>query len=149
MLQPTTPHALPLARTARGKISAGYSHGTVSQVAPKTAVKMKTMAAAPAPKVEARAVLPAAAALSTSRVKTPRRIIAIPCATDPLFVNVSGWPMIKHEGSIPVESPSSSNAIQCKDTHERRNSVSNRVQTTQPADLGAGVPSQTENSRLK
>jgi hypothetical protein len=29
-LHPTTPKALPLARTSRGKISAGYSQGTVS-----------------------------------------------------------------------------------------------------------------------
>ena len=36
--QPTTPQALPLARTWRGKISAGYNHGTVSHVAPKIAV---------------------------------------------------------------------------------------------------------------
>ena len=49
MDQPTTPHALPLARTSRGKISAGYSQGTVSQVAPKVAVKMKIMATAPLP----------------------------------------------------------------------------------------------------
>lgn len=51
MGQPTTPHALPLARTSRGNISAGYSHGTVSQVAPKIAVNRNTknMAAAPGP----------------------------------------------------------------------------------------------------
>lgn len=44
---PTTPHALPLARTSNGKISAGYNHGTVSQVAPKVAVKRKIIATAP------------------------------------------------------------------------------------------------------
>lgn len=49
MLQPTTPHALPLARTCKGKISAGYSHGTVSQVAPNPAVKIKVNVAAAAP----------------------------------------------------------------------------------------------------
>lgn len=49
MLHPTTPHALPLARTCKGKISAGYSHGTVSQVAPNPAVKTKVKVAAAAP----------------------------------------------------------------------------------------------------
>ena len=51
MLHPTTPHALPLARISSGKISAGYSHGTVNHVAPKMAVKRKTkkVAAIPAP----------------------------------------------------------------------------------------------------
>lgn len=46
---PTTPQALPLARTCNGNISAGYSHGTVSHVAPKTDVNMKTNDAAAAP----------------------------------------------------------------------------------------------------
>ena len=45
--QPTTPQAFPFARTSRGKISAGYNHGTVSQVAPKVAVKRKIIATAP------------------------------------------------------------------------------------------------------
>ena len=45
--QPTTPQALPLARTSKGKISAGYNHGTVSHVAPNVAVKRKIMATAP------------------------------------------------------------------------------------------------------
>ena len=51
MLHPTTPHALPFARISSGKISAGYSHGTVNQVAPKMAVNRKTkkVAAIPAP----------------------------------------------------------------------------------------------------
>lgn len=49
MAQPTTPQALPFARTARGKISAGYNSGTVNHVAPKMAVKMKTMDAAAIP----------------------------------------------------------------------------------------------------
>jgi hypothetical protein len=84
MLQPTTPQAFPFARTASGKISAGYSQGTVNHVAPKTAVKMKTIDAAPAPKLAARAVSPAAEALRTSRVQTPRMIMAMPWATEPL-----------------------------------------------------------------
>lgn len=52
MLHPTTPHALPFARISNGKISAGYSHGTVSHVAPNIAVNRKTkkVAAIPAPK---------------------------------------------------------------------------------------------------
>ena len=51
MLHPTTPHALPLARISSGNISAGYSHGTVNQVAPKMAVNRNTkkVAAIPAP----------------------------------------------------------------------------------------------------
>lgn len=46
---PTTPQALPLALTCNGKISAGYSHGIVSQVAPNPMVKMKVKEAAAAP----------------------------------------------------------------------------------------------------
>ncbi len=42
ILHPTTPHAFPLARISSGKISAGYSHGTVNHVAPKMAVNRKT-----------------------------------------------------------------------------------------------------------
>jgi hypothetical protein len=49
ILHPTTPHAFPFARTASGNISAGYSHGTVSHVAPKIDVKINTMDAAAAP----------------------------------------------------------------------------------------------------
>lgn len=50
--QPTTPHALPRARTFNGKISAGYSHGTVNHVAPKMAVNKKTKKMAPPPTPE-------------------------------------------------------------------------------------------------
>ena len=42
------PLSLPVpARTSKGKISAGYNHGTVSHVAPNVAVKRKIMATAP------------------------------------------------------------------------------------------------------
>ena len=49
ILHPTTPHAFPLARTWSGKISAGYSHGIVSHVAPKAAVNTKVNEAEAAP----------------------------------------------------------------------------------------------------
>ena len=52
MDQPTTPQALPRARTSSGKISAGYSHGTVNHVAPKMAVKRNTKNMAPPPTPE-------------------------------------------------------------------------------------------------
>lgn len=83
ILQPTTPQALPRARTAKGKISAGYSQGTVSHVAPKTEVKIKTMEAAAAPYCDALAVSPASEALMPRREKPPARNMAMPCATDP------------------------------------------------------------------
>jgi hypothetical protein len=69
---------LPRARTASGKISAGYNHGTVSQVAPKVEVKMKIIEAAAAPYEEAELVLPAALASIARREKPPARNIAIP-----------------------------------------------------------------------
>jgi hypothetical protein len=83
ILQPTTPQAFPLALISRGKISAGYSHGTVSQVAPKTDVKTKTMEAAAAPYCDAFAVSPAAVASIPRREKPPARNMAIPCPTAP------------------------------------------------------------------
>ena len=51
LLQPTTPRALPFARISSGKISAGYSQGTVDQVAPIMAVNKETkkVGAIPAP----------------------------------------------------------------------------------------------------
>lgn len=47
--QPTTDHAPPFARTLRGKISAGYNDGVVSQVAPNVAVYKNVNAATAAP----------------------------------------------------------------------------------------------------
>jgi hypothetical protein len=85
ILQPTTPQALPRARTARGKISAGYSHGTVSQVAPKVEVKMKIIEAAAAPYDEAEPIFPSALALMARRENPPARNIAIPCTTEPQY----------------------------------------------------------------
>lgn len=75
MLQPTTPHAFPWDRTWRGKISAGYSQGTVSQVAPNTEVKMMTKAAAVAPYELALLASPPLAASSPSLAKAPARNI--------------------------------------------------------------------------
>ena len=78
ILHPTTPHAFPLARPSSGKISAGYNHGTVSQVAPNTNVKMKTKLAAAAPYCEALVASPASEALMARRDIPPARNIAMP-----------------------------------------------------------------------
>jgi len=83
ILQPTTPHALPLARTSSGKISAGYSHGTVNQVAPKTEVKMYTNAAAAAPYAAAVESAPVALALRPLRAMPPARNMAMLWPTAP------------------------------------------------------------------
>ena len=80
---PTTPHALPLARTSNGKISAGYSQGTVSQVAPNVKVKMYTIATAAAPYLSAVPALLASRAFWPRREKTPTKAMEIPWPTDP------------------------------------------------------------------
>jgi len=85
ILQPTIPHTLPLARTSSGKISAGYSHGTVNQVALKTEVKMYMNAAAAAPYAAAVESSPAALALRPLRAMPPARNMAMP------------WPMAAQE----------------------------------------------------
>ena len=85
ILQPTTPHAFPLALTASGKISAGYSQGTVNQVAPNVDVKTKIMLAAAMPYRPAAAVSPAASALRPSLEKPPPRNIAMPWTTEPQY----------------------------------------------------------------
>lgn len=82
-LHPTTPQAFPRARTSRGNISAGYSQGTVNQVAPKTEVKMKIMDAAAAPYWDALSVFSAAVASIPTRAKPPARNMAMPCAAEP------------------------------------------------------------------
>lgn len=76
MDQPTTPHALPRARTSNGKISAGYSHGTVSHVAPKMAVKRKTKNIAPPPTPEV--LPPLALALIVARARPPAQNMQMP-----------------------------------------------------------------------
>ena len=77
-LQPTTPQALPLARTWRGKISAGYSQGMVSHVAPKPALKTKVKVAAAAPNSAALSLWEIAA-----REKPPERNMDIPITMEP------------------------------------------------------------------
>lgn len=110
LLQPTTPKALPFARTSRGKISAGYSHGTVSlrmelvmsqhidwnicvfktyQVAPKTNVNMYTKLAAAAPYEFAAAMSPASRAFRPRRDMPPARNMAIPWPTEPQYLQSS------------------------------------------------------------
>ena len=85
-LHPTTPKALPFARTSRGKISAGYSHGTVSHVAPNTNVKMYTKLAAAAPYELAAEMLPASRALRPRRDMPPARNMAMPWPMEPQYL---------------------------------------------------------------
>lgn len=92
MLHPTTPQALPRARTASGKISAGYTQGTVSHVAPNVEVKMKIIEAAAAPYDEAWLMLPSALELMARRENPPARNMAMPCTIEPQY-NVQRRPM--------------------------------------------------------
>jgi hypothetical protein len=92
ILQPTTPQAFPRARTARGKISAGYTQGTVNQVAPKVEVKMKIIEAAAAPYDEAWPMSPSALAFMARRENPPARNMAMPCTIEPQY-NVQRRPM--------------------------------------------------------
>ena len=79
--QPTTPQALPRARTSNGKISAGYSHGTVNHVAPKMAVNKNTKKMAPPPTPEV--LVPLFLALIVARARPPAQNMQIPCPTEP------------------------------------------------------------------
>jgi hypothetical protein len=89
ILHPTTPQAFPFARTSSGKISAGYSQGTVSHVAPNMNVNMKIIEAAAAPYCDALVWL----VLSMASLDIPpARNMAIPWPTDPQY-NVHLRPM--------------------------------------------------------
>jgi hypothetical protein len=83
MDHPTTPKAFPLARTANGKISAGYNQGTVNQVAPKVAVKITIIEAAAIPYDPAAPVSPDSVALRPRREKPPARKRTMPWTIDP------------------------------------------------------------------
>lgn len=65
--------------------SAGYSHGTVNQVAPNTEVKMKTKDAAAMPYDVALDSFPAARASIPPLDIPPARNMAIPIPTDPQY----------------------------------------------------------------
>ena len=74
------PHPFPLARISKGKISAGYSHGTVSYVAPKMAVKRNTKKVAPIP--DEALVAEPSRAFYPSRDMRPTRKQQMPMPTD-------------------------------------------------------------------
>jgi len=67
-----------LALTCNGKISAGYSHGIVSQVAPNPMVKMKVKEAAAAPYCAACSFL-----LMAALESPPDRNMEMPITIEP------------------------------------------------------------------